>query len=54
MLLESLGRANAERQNMPAVDYALEPRPTNAVEDEDDDEYENDLERSSPIRRSEL
>jgi hypothetical protein len=42
MLLESLGRANAVRQNMRAVGYALEPRPTNAVEDEDDDEDEYD------------
>jgi len=28
---------------MPAVGYVLEPRPpTNAIEDEDDDEYEDD------------
>jgi len=27
---------------MPAVGYVLEPRPTNAVENEDDDEYEDD------------
>jgi hypothetical protein len=30
------------RQIMLAVGYALEPRPTNAIEDEDDDEYDYD------------
>ena len=43
MLLESLGRANAERLSMPAVGHALEPRPTKAFEDEDDDEYEDEI-----------
>jgi hypothetical protein len=28
---------------MPAACHALEPRPPKAVEDEDDDEYENDF-----------
>jgi hypothetical protein len=28
---------------MPAVCHVLEPRPTNAVEDEDDDEYEDEI-----------
>jgi hypothetical protein len=30
------------RQDIPAVGYVLEPRPTNDFEDEDDDEYEDE------------
>jgi hypothetical protein len=30
------------REDKPAAGYGLEPRPTKAVEDEDDDEYENE------------
>ena len=44
---------------MPAACRVLEPRPTKAVEDEDDDEYEDDFcgavdvpARSGQLRRS--
>jgi hypothetical protein len=43
MLLESSGRADAETQNIPAVIYALEPRPTKILEDGDNDRYENEI-----------
>jgi hypothetical protein len=32
-------RANPRRQIMPAVGYGLEPCPTNAVEDEDENDW---------------
>jgi hypothetical protein len=39
-------RAKRQSQIIPAVCRVLEPRPTNAVEDEDDDEYEHDRRRT--------
>jgi hypothetical protein len=34
--------------NKPAACHVLEPRPTNTVEDEDDDEYEDDCANTPP------
>jgi hypothetical protein len=61
MLRKPLDQASPS-QNKPAACHVLEPRPTSAVEDEDDDEYENDYNHridrtrfslaSSPFRAS--
>ena len=36
------------REDKPAAGYVLEPRPTKAIEDEDDDEYENEKDERKP------
>ena len=41
-MLRYLSDGQARRVEMPAAGYVLEPRPTNAVENEDDDEDESD------------
>ena len=50
MLHQSLGGPTAEGQMVPAVGYVLEPRPTNDLEDEDD-EYEDDSRRTPNAKR---
>jgi hypothetical protein len=52
MLHQSLGEASAGGKNCQGLICVLEPRPTNDLENEDDDEYEDDLRRVPNAKRN--